>query len=264
MCDPAGTTKRTTNVRPRMSGEQTATPSFDITHESEPSRSLLAGFSQFGLAGLTAVDYLVDQLDLEEVGHVTVEQLPSITPFEDGRPRHHTRLFSRSDLDVTVLVGELFVPLPAADLFCEEVLEWTGRNDVEEITVLSGVPVPHGPEQHRAFYVATDGYRETRLADADIPPMGSGYLDGINGGLVERGLDAGSSVGVLVTPVHAPAPDVEAAIRLLETATDLYGLDVGTDALEEFAGEVQQYYADLSRRLEETAKADQPEDRMYV
>ena len=247
-----------------MSGEQPAVPSFDISHEAEPTRSLLAGFSQFGLAGLTAVDYLVDTLDLEETGHVRVDQLPSITPFENGRPRHHTRFFSRPDLDVTVLVGELFVPLSAADAFCEAVLAWATGSDVEEITVLSGVPVPHGPGEHRTFYVATDGYREGRLADADIPPMGSGFLDGLNGGFVERGLDADSSVGVLVTPVHAPAPDVEAAIRLLEAAIDLYDLDVTTDALEAFAQEVKQHYADLSRRLEEAEKTDQPQDRMYV
>lgn len=247
-----------------MSTEQAASPSFAISHDTEPARSLLAGFSQFGLAGLTAVDYLVDQLDLQETGHVSVEQLPTITPFENGQPRHHTRLFSRPDLDLTVLVGELFVPLSAADAFCEAVFEWTTTNEIEDVTVLSGVPVPHGPEQHRVFYVATDDYRETRLDGTDVPPMGSGFLDGVNAGLVERGLEAEPGVGVLVTPVHAPAPDVEAAIRLLQTVTDLYDLDVETDALEAFAEEVQQHYADLSRRLEDATEERQPEDRMYV
>ena len=36
--------------------------------------TLLAGFSEFGLAGLTAVHYLVDQLDLEETGHITARE----------------------------------------------------------------------------------------------------------------------------------------------------------------------------------------------
>lgn len=247
-----------------MSTDQSIAPSFAITYDAEPTNALLAGFSQFGLAGLTAVDYLVDQLELEKTGHITVEQLPSITPFENGRPRHHTRMFSRPDLDLTVLVGELFVPLPVADIFCEKIMAWVDANDIGEVTILSGVPVPHGPEEHRTFFVATDDYRETRLTDSEVPPMGSGFLDGINGGLVERGLDADSSVGVLITPAHMPAPDVEAAIRLLDTVIDLYDLDVTTDALEEFAQEVKQYYADLSKRLEDAQEVDQPEDRMYV
>ncbi|ELZ43093.1 hypothetical protein C471_01509 [Halorubrum saccharovorum DSM 1137] len=64
-------------------------PSFSVTHESDPSDVLVAGFSSFGLAGLTAVDYLVENLDLEQTGHVRAEEFPSITPFEKGRPRRH-------------------------------------------------------------------------------------------------------------------------------------------------------------------------------
>lgn len=82
-------------------------PSFHIEQQEKPSsETLIAGFSTFGLAGLTAVDYIVDQLDLEEHGHITVDQLPTITPFENGVPRHHTRLFSHDGRDITVLVGD--------------------------------------------------------------------------------------------------------------------------------------------------------------
>jgi uncharacterized protein len=56
-----------------MFGLQRPSPDFQITHERDPSETLLAGFSSFGLAGLTAVDSLVDHLDLEEQGYLTVE-----------------------------------------------------------------------------------------------------------------------------------------------------------------------------------------------
>ncbi|MDX1745414.1 MAG: PAC2 family protein, partial [Halobacteriales archaeon] len=146
-------------------------PSFQITHETTPSAHLVGGFSGFGLAGLTAVDYLVKQLELEETGHITTEALPAITPFSEGTPRHHTRLFSRSDLEMTVLVNEFFVPLWAADAFGKAILDWTDENGVEEITILSGVPVPHGPEEHRVFSIATEDYQSSRLTPVDIPPM---------------------------------------------------------------------------------------------
>jgi len=49
--------------------------------------------------------------------------LPPIAPFSGGVPRHHTRLFSKPDLDRTVFVGELFVSLGAADAFASAVIE---------------------------------------------------------------------------------------------------------------------------------------------
>lgn len=242
--------------------EQTR-PEFSISHESAPADTLLAGFSSYGLAGLTAVDYLVDQLELEETGYITAEELPTITPFEAGVPRHPTRLYSRDDLDVTVLVGELFIPVSIGKAFSDAILDWTEGNGVEEIAVLSGVPVAHGPDEHRAFYIATDDYREQRLTGAEVPPMGKGFLDGVNASLVERGMTSSLGVGVYVTPVHAQAPDVEAAIRLVETANDVYDLGVDAGPLQEFAAEVQQYYGELADRMK-GREAEVPEDRMYM
>lgn len=249
-----------------MAGEQRPRPtgaSFEITSE-QPNDILLAGFSQFGLAGLTAVDYLVDHLDLAETGYITAEQLPAITPFENGRPRHHTRLFSHADSELTVLVGELFVPVSAAKTFSDAVLDWTQANDVEEVAVLHGVTIPHAPEEHQVFHIATDDYRENRLGDVEIPPMGKGFLDGVNAELVARGLESSLKTAVFVTPVHAQAPDVDAAIRLLETVERVYDLDIDTEPLESFAGEVRQYYEELANRLSERAESELPEDRMYM
>jgi uncharacterized protein len=243
--------------------DPTTTADVQITHASDPSDVVLAGFSSFGLAGLTAVDFLVDHLDLELRGHVSAPGLPTITPFTEGRPRHPTRLYSRDDLDVTVLVAELSVPVSAGSAFAEALLDWTETGGVEEVVVLAGVPVPHGPDAHRTFYIATEDYHDRRLTDGDVAPMGTGFLDGVNAALMERGLDSSLGVCVYVTPVHAQAPDVDAAIRLVETVEAVYDLGIDATPLTAFAERVHRYYADLAARLE-TEDPDTPEDRMYM
>ncbi|AXG07671.1 proteasome assembly chaperone family protein [Haloplanus rubicundus] len=239
-------------------------PTFHISNDASPSTTVVAGFSAFGLAGLTAVDFLVDHLELEETGHLTAEYLPSITPFEAGRPRHHSRFFSRPDLDLTVFVNELFLPTPVADSFADTLLSWTDEHDVAEILVLSGIPYAHGPDEHDTFYVASDDYRERRLADADIRPMGRGFLDGINGSLMYRGIESDLRTALFITPVHAQVPDVPAAIRLVETFDRVYDFGIDAGPLEEFARTVEQYYQDLAARLETVANKQMPEDRMYM
>ena len=238
--------------------------SFEITAAPERVTTLVCGFSRFGLAGLTAVDYLADHLEMAPIGHVKTAELPAITPFENGVPRHHTRLFSRDDLDVVFLVNELFVPLFAADSLARSILDWMDANAIGEVAVLAGVPVAHGPEEHRVFHVATEDYRERRLDGADIPGMGNGFLDGVNASLLSRGLDTDLRTGVFLTPVHAQAPDVEAALRLIDGFEAVYGLDVDSGPLEEFAKEVQQYYRELAGRLQNVEQSHMPEDRMYM
>lgn len=247
-----------------MSTDTEREPTFHISNRAAPSTTVVAGFSAFGLAGLTAVDFLVDHLDLAVTGHLTAEYLPSITPFESGRPRHHSRFFSRPDLDLTVFVNELFLPTPVADSFADTLLSWTDEHDVSEILVLSGIPYAHGPDDHDTFYVASDDYREHRLGDTDIRPMGRGFLDGINGAVMYRGIESDLRTAAFITPVHAQVPDVPAAIRLVETFDRVYDLGIDADPLEEFARTVEQYYQDLAARLETVDERQLPEDRMYM
>lgn len=247
-----------------MSTNHLSEPSFHISDHAAPSATVVAGFSSFGLAGLTAADYLVDHLDLTETGHVSAESLPSITPFESGRPRHHSRFFSRPDLDLTVLVNELFLPSPVADSFVDALLSWTDDNGVLEIAVLSGVPYAHGPDEHATFYVASDDYREYRLDGVDVPPMEKGFLDGVNGALMHRGIESSLRTAAFITPVHAQVPDVPAAIRLVEAFDRVYDLGIDAGPLEAFAQTVEQHYQDLAERLESIDEQQKPEDRMYM
>lgn len=239
-------------------------PTFDVQLD-DPTDTVVAGFAEFGLAGLTAADYLVEQLDLSEVGYIAVDQLPAVTPFDDGTPRHHTRLFSRSDLELTVLVGELFVPPFAAEAFGDEIVGYAAERDVEEVVVLSGVPVAHGPEDHRAFYVATEDYQEARLTDDEaVAPMSGGFLSGMNGAVMQRGIDSPLRTCVLTTPVHARAPDVDAALRLLEAVDSVYEFGLDTGPLKTFAEEVAKQYEELAARLEERREEMTLDDRMYM
>lgn len=238
---------------------------FSVTEREPPSDSLLCGFTNYGLAGLTAVDFLVDQLELESTGYITSEGLPSITPFEEGKPSHHTQLYSKEGFDMTLLKSELFVPPVLGKSFGDEILDWTGEHDVKDVAVLEGVRLQHGPDGHKTYYVATEDYRESRLADTEVTPMGRGFLDGVNGALIERGIGSSLGVGVYITPVHDQMPDVEAAIRLVETVNDVYDLGVDTEPLQKFAAEITRYYTELAERYrEQSEKADTFADRMYM
>lgn len=241
-------------------------PSFAVSHEADAADTLLCGFSEFGLAGLTAADYLVKQLELEQTGYITVEQLPTITPFEAGTPRHHTRLFSRAGLEFTVLVGELSVPAYAAEPFGDAILEWAEGASVEEVVVCSGVPTAHGPDDHRPFFIASRDYQDTHdLAAADVKPMSGGFLDGINGAITAQGMDSDLRTCVFTTPAHPQTPDADAALRLLGALDRVYDLELDTGPLEQFAAEVSRHYEELAERMKaQETEQSVPEDRMYM
>lgn len=234
-----------------------------VTDADAGGGTLVVGLTAFGLAGLTAVDYLADALDLAPVGHVEANGLSTITPFESGRPRRPIRLHSAPDSGMTALIAEPLLPPAAADPFGDAVVDWAERSGVESVAVLAGVPIHHGPDDHRAYFVATDDYRDRHLADGDVSPMGQGFLDGPNAAMIRRAMDTPVGACVYVTPVHAQTPDADAAVRLVETVAAVHDLDVDAGPLREFATAVQQHYAGLADRLAEQ-DVDPSEDRMYM
>lgn len=244
----------------------------DVSPEIDPGQALLVGLATPGMASVTAADYVVRHLDSTEIGHVSPDTLPAITPVQGGEPRHHTRLYNLDDVDLTVLVGELFVPIWAARSFAETLFEWISTQRIEEITVMHAVPFPHGPEEHVVFYAATDAYREQRIEGTDIRPLGGGFLDGVPGELTGRSIGGDAPpVGTFVTPAHPPGPDVDAALLLLDAIETVYDVPVDLTELEDLSDTIRQHYATLGERMEtlrdtRDSLADREfyEDRMFM
>lgn len=239
------------------------------TAGTRPGQTLLVGLSSIGVAGLTTAEYLVRHRESVEIGHVSPEELPAITPFEDGRPRYPTRLYNLTDADLTVLVSELFVPVPAARSFANAVVEWASEGRIENIAIMHGVPVPHGPDEHRVFQVATDEYREQHLEETDIPPLRGGFLDGVPGELISRSMDdRAPPTGALITPAHPPGPDIDAAGLFLDAIDRIYDVAVDRTELQELSEDRKTHYANLAERMSdleaEPGRQHYGEDRMYM
>lgn len=244
---------------------------FDVTEEFDPGSRLVVGTANPGMVGLTAVDYLVTHSESAEGGHVRAHGLPDITPFTDGAPRHPTRLYTVDDADVTVLLSEVFLPVAVSEPFVDALLSFAGAHGIEEVTVVHGVPFPHGPEEHAVFHVATPEYPTDRLGEAGASPLRGGFFDGVVGELVSRSLDTDAPpVGVLVTPAHPPGPDLEGALLMLDAIEALYGVTVDEEELRNRAEELRNHYQELADRMQtleseaSISSRDYPEDRMFM
>lgn len=244
-----------------------ATPSFEthIDPDADLGDELLVGFASPAMASLIGVDHVVTDRETEKIGHMTVTGLPTITPFTEGVPRHPIRLYSNTS-GPTLVVCELFVPLEIGDYFGSALADLAADHGIDEMTLLYGIPYPHGPEEHAVFSVATGTYPHGGLDEAGVEPLAGGFLDGAPARLLQAGLDPdGPAVGVLVTPAHPPGPDFDAALRLLDAVGHHYDITVDTVQLEEQSEEIQRYYEELAARIEaEADERDFPEDRMYM
>jgi uncharacterized protein len=243
---------------------------FEVTARAEADLggSLVIGTATPGLAGLSVVDYLVSHTDADQVGHVRAHGLADVTPFTRGEPRHAVRLYTLPDRSVSVIVGEAFLPAAAGEPFVDAVVEWATGVGIWEVVVPYALPYPHDPSAHTVSHVGTPAFRERRLAGTEIDPLPGGFLDGMVGELMTAGLERDAPVGTLVTPVHPPGPDLDAAVRLLDALDAVFDLDVDPTELEARADERRRYYGELAQRVQRLDDrgpgGSSPDDRMFM
>lgn len=247
-----------------MSTDGPLSPRFSVSFDGEPPDTLLVGTASVGLAGLTAIDYLVDHGEWQERGAVRSHGYPQIVPFADGRPRAHTRIFNRAGDDLAGIIAEVPILPVAAAPFAEAVVDWMATVDVDELLVPTGVPMPHGPEQHDVYHVVTDDALADRCERHGIEALGGGFLDGLKAELVDRVAQQGRRCGVLLTPVHYQYPDIAASVRLVEAIDSLFDLEVDAQPLRAYADEQQRYFTELSQTMEAVDEREHPADRMYM
>jgi len=239
-------------------------PSFTVEAEpATPDAPLVVAAADPGMVGLTAADHLVTERDAAQVGHVAVDGLPVAAPVVGGEPRHHSRVYATDD--ATVLLTELFLPLPARAALADAVADWAA-DSAGEVVVLNAVPFPHAPDDHDTFAVTTPGYDERH--ETGLRPLNGGILDGLAGELLTAALeDRLPPAAALVTPAHPPGPDVDAAILLLDALDVVYGFGVDSDRLTELSERIKGYYAELAERareMEGSGPPDYPDDRAYM
>lgn len=230
--------------------------SLDFATEEPPESTVIAAFPEPGLAGLSTNQYFIEQRGLTETGHIQAEGLPAITPYADGRAYHHTRLFSTTDVDYTILTCELPIPIQFSEPYGRMLVNWIEETAVEEVTLLTTIPsLDHDDE---LFYVASSDYADTRLSGHDITPLGGGFLTGVNASLIARAIDTELRVGVLATAGNPHVPvDGSAALALTEGLDRLYDLGVDTTQLQQFAAESSQYYRELMNQIEAHQRAQE-------
>ena len=70
---------------------------------------IFAGFVGAGLVGTISVDYIINKLDMKEIGFLRSKHLPPSTVFMQGRLRHPFRLYTNKDGNICAIICEIII-----------------------------------------------------------------------------------------------------------------------------------------------------------
>ena len=218
---------------------------FETANTDLNSPVIFAGFVGAGLVGPVAINHIIEELDMHEIGMMRSKHLPPSTVFMRGRLRHPFRFYANKAGTVCAIICEVTLRMEGLYSMVSSILEWATQKGSKEIVILDGV----ASEEHdnKAYCAAEEDLIRT-MADNDINMIPQGYITGMPGGILNECLVRDIQGIALLAKANNLKPDSAAAATLIEALGRFYEMDINTAALHDESERIHSEFTELSEK----------------
>ena len=220
--------------------------------------TIFVGFVGAGLVGTIAIDHMINELDMKEIGFLRSKHLPPSTVFMQGRLRHPFRIYSNNDGSICAIICEIIINKDGIYNIAMAILDWAEKNGSNEIIVLDGV----ADKKHdgNAFFAAEVDLCRV-MEENDIKMIPQGFITGISGGILNECLIRKIRGITLLVKANGTTPDPVAAVTIIEAVNRLYETEINTKNLKKQKKQMSVDLKELSDKYSEHRKID---SNMYM
>ena len=191
---------------------------------------VIAGFVGPGLAGPLAVGYIIEKLNMQEIGYLHSKYLPPSTVFIQGRLRHPFRVYSNKKGNICAIICEVTLRADGLYNIASILLDWAQTKGCKELVILDGV----ASEEHdnQTFCAAEEDLCRI-MQDKQISMISQGFITGIPGSILNECIIRKIRAITLLVKASNTKPDPLAAATLIDSLCRVYGFAVDTSELRQ-------------------------------
>jgi len=252
-------------------------PSLRINTIIEQENTMvIACFPSVGMVSSIVAHYLIDHLELEFVGGLVDDRLPTLSLIQEGVPLPPIRAYAgkpQCSIDgcdqVILLMSEMVVPEPLVHKIVWALFEWSKEHQVLAGIVIdafakAGMKSNMDGVEPVVEYEDTDGIdvvgigcNETvrdMLKEMDIPLLQQGVIRGMNAGILSEATRRGLGTMSIMVEADPRWPDARAAAVLIEKLNTLLpSIDLPNQPLIE---EAEKLEAQLKALMDSAGKSE--------
>ena len=215
------------------------------------------------LAGVIAVEYLIDALTMEEIGYIRITDVPPVIAVVNGVAKLPYRIFYSRDRGIVAIRQHVPIPPHVYAMFIERLLSWVSENRVDMVLCLSAIPMMGDKPSDTAYFVSDEDTKPVLesaglvpLPEATVTGLEAVFLDSLLSKRVKGALILAESrtltvikklvetghvtshrdlVALLNEFVGRTGPDAEAALKHIHAISKIVGSEIPTDKLSEHA-----------------------------
>jgi len=233
--------------------------------------TVIAGFPSIGLVSTIAANYLIDALNLKQIGCVNSSQFPALSVVHTGEPLSPVRIYAGTQSNgkkIVIFVSE-FKPKPnLINSIADAILKWVTEKGCNLLISPEGMVVEGkaSEDEHAADAYAIGSTEEARrmLMTKKIAQFKNGIIAGVSGVLLNRGKQAGFDVIAILAEAHPNFPDAKAAAAAINIMALIMDVEINVTPLYEESERIEKQLQRFHKQAKPMVSSGQaPQPSMY-
>jgi len=233
--------------------------------------TVIAGFPSIGLVSTIAANYLIDALNLRQIGCVTSSQFPALSVVHTGEPLSPVRIYSGTQPGagkIVVFVSE-FKPKPnLINSISESIMKWVSEKKCNLLISPEGMVVEgknsQEEEKVEAYAIGSTEHARSMLMSKEIPQFKNGIIAGVSGVLLNLGKQAKLDVISILAEAHPNYPDARAAAAAINVMASIMNVEINVKPLYEESERIEMQLQKMHKQAKPMVSASQaPQPNMY-
>jgi len=231
--------------------------------------TVIAGFPSIGLVSTIAANYLIDALDLKQIGALDSSHFPALSVVHTGEPLSPVRIYAGAQNNgekIVVFVSE-FKPKPnLINSISNAIMKWATEKKCKILISPEGMVVEgkdtNSEETAGAYAIGSTGDVRNMLAMKNITQFKNGIIAGVSGVLLNKGKQSDFGVISILTQAHPNYPDAKAAAAAINVIALIMDLEINVAPLYEESERIEnqlQKFHKQAKPMVSSGRAPQPE-----
>ncbi len=252
---------------------------YEIKRVDVEGALVIDGFPSVGLVSSIVANYLIDTLEMEQIGIVECPSFPTVSLVRDGKPQHPVRIYAGSPPNtragrvadrIVAFISEFQPPPNVIHPLATAILTWVQEQRCGLLVSPEGLVVEPAPgsrdkvRSHRPPEVKVYGIASTRRAqelyiEPNVTPFLEGVITGIAGVLLNEGRRRGCDVLTFLAEANPEYPDARAAAKIIDTINHiLLRSSLDPEPLIHEAERIEQQLLTIQRSAQEHGRPERP------
>lgn len=233
--------------------------------------TVIAGFPSIGLVSTIAANYLIDALNLKQIGCLKSPHFPALSVVHTSEPLSPVRIYSGTQANgdkIAIFVSE-FKPKPnLINSISDVIMDWVRKKECKLLISPEGMVVEGKSSEEEAevdaYAIGSTEKARSMLMSKEIPQFKNGIIAGVSGVLLNCGKQFNFDVISILAEAHPNYPDARAAAAAINVMALIMGVEINVTPLYEESERIEKQLQKFHKQAKPMVSASSaPQPNMY-